>query len=366
MILAFDAKRAFVNSTGLGSYARNHLAMIASIDTVTHIMACTPNVKIRDSRLENSKIQVITPEGVWHVLPSLWRRFRLGKIAQHHKAQIFHGLSAELPGDIARFAGKKVVTVHDVLFKTRPWEYSAFDRRMHDYKLRMALDAADKVVCISRQTLHELLAEYQVDPTKCEVIYQPVHPDFYRAHTFKELIHPPFQKFLLSVGTLEPRKNTLSLLLAVEELNIPLVLIGRIKRAYRPVVVPVLERLTKKGLLCQAQADDIRTLAAWYHHAHLVVYPSLAEGFGLPPLEAAAAGKACVTGPSPCLTEASGLSELQTSGSREDLTAVIQALWNDPQRLSQLSEKAKSHAETLKITSITEIWKSFYTSLLQH
>ncbi|GCD78671.1 glycosyl transferase family 1 [Thermaurantimonas aggregans] len=366
MILAFDAKRAYQNATGLGSYARNHLFMVAALDEVSQILALTPKVNILDQRLNNPKIQILQPEHVWQLIPALWRRTRLGRIAEQYKAQIFHGLSAELPEDIGLFSGKKVVTVHDVLFKTRPWEYSAFDRRMHDYKLQKALEAADKVVCISHQTLNELSNAYQINQAKCEVIYQPVHPDFYKAETFKELINPPFKKFILSVGTVEPRKNTLALLQAIELLNLPIVLIGRIKKSYSKNVLPIIERLIKKQLLYRATPKDSKELAAWYHHAHIVVYPSVAEGFGLPPLEAAAAGRVCITGPSPCLTEASGLPELQTSGNSDDLANTIQSLWNKPQYLEHLEQKARKHADHLRIENIKDIWRSFYVSLIQN
>ncbi|MFN4300072.1 MAG: glycosyltransferase family 4 protein [Thermaurantimonas sp.] len=365
MILAFDAKRAFQNTTGLGSYARNHLAMVAAIEDVRKIIALTPKVNIQDHRLHNPKIQILKPKHFWQLMPSLWRRTRLGRIAEQHKAQIFHGLSAELPNDIGLFSGKKVVTVHDVLFKTRPWEYSAFDRKMHDYKLQKAIEIADKIVCISHQTLNELSIYYQVDLARCGVIYQPVHPDFYNAETYKELINPPFKKFILSVGTIEPRKNTLALLKAVEHLNLPLVLIGRVKKSYSNSVFPIIERLIKKQLLYRASPKDSKELAAWYHHAFVVVYPSVAEGFGLPPLEAAAAGRVCITGHSPCLIEASGLPELQTTGNWVDLANMIQALWNDPQQIDQLSQKARKHADNLRLENIKEIWRSLYSSLLQ-
>lgn len=340
--------------------------MVSRFEEVGKIIAFTPKVKIQDDRLLNNKIYPIEPSSFWKFSPAIWRRYALGRSAQIYGAAIYHGLSAELPSDIDFFEGKKIVTVHDVLFKTRPSDYSAIDRRIYDYKLRKALAAADVIHCISKQTKSELIDHYHVNPTKCIVIYQSVHPNFYNTHKFKDLISPPYKKFILCVGTIEPRKNTLSLLKAIENLKIPLVLIGRIKNSYRNEILPVYMRLLNLNLLHHINPSDIGELSAWYSHASLVVYPSVAEGFGLPPLEAAAAGKVCITGPAPCLIEASGLPECQTSGSTEDLIRTIEALWNNQSLLQKLSLKAHLHSLKLSPEKIGTEWLKIYTSMLNH
>lgn len=364
MTIAFDAKRAYQNSTGLGNHSRNHIAMVAGFDEVKKIIAFTPKVKIDDLRLKNPKIQRINPTGLWCAAPSLWRRVALGTSAQLRGADIYHGLSAELPSDIHRFSGKKIVTIHDVLFKTRPGDYSVFDRKIHDYKLQKAINSADQIHCISRYTADELVSNYRISSERCKVIYQSVHPDFYNASAYVDLVKPPFEKFILSVGTIEARKNTTALLSAALELHVPVVLIGKIKNAYRKEVGPLYEKLKSIQLLHHAIPQDTRELAAWYAHAYLVVYPSKAEGFGLPPLEAAAAGKICITGPSPCLTEASGLPELQTSGSAQDIATALTTLWNQPSVVEQLAHIAHEHSLNLSPERISREWLHFYTSIM--
>lgn len=353
-----------MNSTGLGSYSRNHLAMVSGLEDVDTIVAFSPKIRIQDDRLRHTKILVVRPKEMWNFIPSLWRRTTLGRLAHHYRASIYHGLSAELPSDIDQFPGKKVVTVHDVLFKTRPYDYSTFDRRMHDYKLRKALASADLIHCISNQTKSELSEHYQIDPSRIRVIYQSVHPHYFHAEEYRSLVTPPFERFILSVGTIEPRKNTLSLLEAVDELQIPLVLVGRIKSTYQNKVYPVYNRLKKKRLLLHIQPSDSTELASWYHHASLVVYPSLAEGFGLPPLEASAAGRVCITGPSPCLAEASGLPECQTSGTTGDLIIMISRLWSDEMKIRELSSKARHHALQFTQEKIGLQWQNTYNTLI--
>ncbi len=354
-----------MNSTGLGSYSRNHLAMVSTFGEVQNIVAFTPRIKIHDERLSNPKIHPAVPKSSWKFSPVFWRRFALGRLAQRIGAGIYHGLSAELPSDIDRFTGRKIVTVHDVLFKTRPYDYSFIDRTLYDYKLRQALDAADIVHCISRQTMSELVAHYHILNTRCRVIYQSVHPDFYNAPVFKYLVSPPYDRFILTVGTIEPRKNTLSLLRAIDHLKIPIVLVGHVKKSYEKEVHPMYNRLRQNNLLYHVKPKDTRELAAWYAHASLVVYPSVAEGFGLPPLEAAAAGKVCVTGPSPCLTEASGLPECQTSGSTEDLIQIIETLWHNDSLRDELSAKARQHALSLTPEKVGHEWMKLYSSLIR-
>lgn len=364
MTIAFEAKRAYVNTTGLGSYARNHLAMTASLPDVQEIFALTPSIKISDTRLKTEKIQTILPKGLWQLAPLAWRRFGLGRVAQRVKADIFHGLSAELPADIRHFKGKVVVTIHDVLFRTRPNDYTAFDRWMHDYKLKQAIASAHHIVCISQETLDQLCQHYIIDRSRCTVMYQSVHPEYFSAENCQSLIKPPYKNFILCVGTIEPRKNTLSLLNAVEKTRVPLVLIGRIKKKYKHKVQPLLSRLSQKNLLFHTTASRPAEIAAWYYHSEFTVYPSVAEGFGLPPLESAAAGRACITGPSPCLTESSGLPELQTDGSPEQLADLILQLWNDKTLLSELHKRAKSHAENFRPEIIRHHWEHFYRKIL--
>ncbi|MFN3951974.1 MAG: glycosyltransferase family 4 protein [Thermaurantimonas sp.] len=353
-----------MNSTGLGSYSRNHLAMVSTFEGIQKIIAFTPRIRIYDERLSHPKIYPSVPTSIWKIAPGLWRRLALGKRAQRIGANIYHGLSAELPFDIDRFTGRKILTVHDVLFKTRPYDYSPLDRTLYDYKLRQALDAADLVHCISRQTMSELVTHYHIRPARCRVIYQSVHPDFYSASDFRYLVTPPFGRFILSVGTIEPRKNTLSLLRAIDHLKIPIVLVGRIKKRYEREIYPIYNRLRQNNLLYHANPKDTNELAAWYAHASMVVYPSVAEGFGLPPLEAAAAGKVCVTGPSPCLIEASGLPECQTSGKTEDLIHTIEKLWNNDFLRNELSAKAYHHALNLTPEKSGYEWMKVYSSLM--
>lgn len=364
MTIAFEAKRAYLNQTGLGSYARNHLALVAALPDVLKIFALTPSIKIEDHRLKSEKIKTIMPNNHWRIAPAAWRRFFLGTEAQQLKADIFHGLSAELPADIKRFKGKIVLTVHDILFHTRPKDYSVFDRWIHNYKLKQALDAAHHIVCISQETLDHLCNYYSLDPSRCTVIYQSVHPVFYSSEKWKALVRPPFERFILSVGTIEPRKNTLSLLKAIEKTGIPLVLIGRIKQNYKSKVQPLINQLSQQNLLYHTTVENPAELAAWYYHSEFTVYPSLAEGFGLPPLESAAAGRACITGPSPCLSESSGLPDYQTDGSADQLANLIYQLWNDKSLLAKLHQQAQNHAENLRPEIIRHQWESFYKKIL--
>ena len=177
MKIAFDAKRAYCNFTGLGNHSRTTLDILTRYFPDNDYVLYTPKVKhtqLTDSYLRNSALHTVQPTG-W-LKGSLWRTYRLAHEASQEKADVFHGLSNELPCGLSRKCIPSVVTIHDVAFHTFPDMYQWIDRQIYDRKWKYALSHADSIIAISESTKRDILRYYDVEKSKIRVIYQPAAP----------------------------------------------------------------------------------------------------------------------------------------------------------------------------------------------
>ena len=187
-----------------------------------------------------------------------------------------------------------------------PEYYHWIDTRIYEWKFRQALREADRIIAISertRQDIIELGGEQYAD--RIELIYQSFAPRFSseikpeRKALVREQYKLP-QRFVLNVGTIEERKNVALAAEAVELLpqDIHLVAVGRQTEYAKQV--PHSDRI---HMLSGVPDSD---LAAIYAMAEVFVYPSRYEGFGIPIIEAIAAGLPVVACTGSCLEEAGG------------------------------------------------------------
>jgi glycosyltransferase involved in cell wall biosynthesis len=205
-----------------------------------------------------------------------------------------------------------VVTVHDLSFLLYPEAFRTLNRLYLKTFTRQSVRRAKRVIAVSDSTKRDLVRYYGIAPTKVDVIYNGVDGSFHplpaeHVDAFREERHLP-DRFILFVGTLEPRKNVANLIQAYAQLppdRPPLMLIGGRGWLYDEIY----ERIEALNLSDEIQfvgyvpPDD---LPWWYNAAELFVYPSLYEGFGLPPLEAMACGTPVITSSSSSLPEVVG------------------------------------------------------------
>ena len=199
-----------------------------------------------------------------------------------------------------------IVTIHDLIFMRHPEYYHWIDTKIYEWKFRQALREADRIIAISertRQDILELGGEEYADRIK--VIYQSFSPQFSMniSSEVKTEVRTRYKlpsRYILNVGTIEERKNLALAVEAVELLpqDIHLVAVGRQTEYVKKL--PHSERL---HLLSGVPNKD---LAAIYAMAEAFVYPSRYEGFGIPIIEAIAAGLPVVACTGSCLEEAGG------------------------------------------------------------
>jgi glycosyltransferase involved in cell wall biosynthesis len=316
MKIAIDISMALGQSAGVGTYTRGLIDGLATVDT--------ENEYVLFSYLE-------MPESSWLDFPQQpnisWRPV---KLSGGHWEQRWY--EAELPPKEAledvdilhspffnapqEHPGGLVVTIHDMSFLLYP-QFHTEGNRLHclNGTLKAAL-YADRIIAISHQTKQDLMQYFSVPEDRIRVVYEaPRHfcyPERNRGvlqNTLDRL--GIYQNFMLFVGSLEPRKNLKALLEAYAAYikyhsGRELLVIAGAKGWLNEELAQLISAQGLEGqvkFLGYVQETDLRVL---YSTAKLFVYPSLYEGFGLPPLEAMACGAPVITANTSSLPEVVG------------------------------------------------------------
>ncbi len=213
---------------------------------------------------------------------------------------------------------KTVTTFHDLSFEKYPEFYSAGKNYWHfSMSPKKQAEKADRIIAVSRSTKDDLVELYGIEPSKIKVIYSGVDQvssikyQVAKESEVRKKYNLP-DKYVLYLGTLEPRKNIIGLIRAFERLNtkyqIPntkLVIAGSKGWLYEDIFKVANSSSVKNDIIFTGFIDD-RDKSILYSNAELFVYPSFYEGFGFPPLEAMMYGTPVITSNFSSLPEAVG------------------------------------------------------------
>lgn len=315
MVIGYDGKRAVSNMTGLGNYSRLVIESVAETYPDSRLLVYTPkltdNPRLATIRsLHNVEFRLPPPQGF---KGSLWRTFGITNNLRPDKVEIFHGLSNELPLNIASSGIPSVVTIHDVIYRRRPQCYNAIDRHIYDFKYGRSCRNATRIIAVSQRTKDDIVELYGIDPDKIDVIYQGCDSSFRKEispDALKEVrtrLNLP-KKYILQVGTIEERKNlelTVRALSALPE-DVTLLAVGRDRKGYLSKVKEIASSLGVAARLDVRHDVTFADLPAVCRMAEVIAYPSFYEGFGIPVLEGLESGRPVVAATGSCLEEAGG------------------------------------------------------------
>lgn len=370
--MGFDAKRALRNNTGLGNYSRYVIdTMSANFREAQFVLygAGQAGERVRPL-LERANVSLEGPDTAFdRVLPSLWRSTWLGHQAAQ-KVDVFHGLSNELPLTVNKKGLPSVVTVHDVIWRRFPSDYSAVDRRIYDYKYGRSARIADRVIAISECTRRDLINDFDIDPAKTDVIYQGVDPSF--RPSSREAVADVRRRYrlpatyMVCVGTVQGRKNQLLAVRALRHLpaSMRLVIVGRRTSYAREID----SYISAKGLtdrVLWVENASFADLPAIYSGAAVSVYPSRYEGFGLPVVESISCGTPVVAATGSCLEEAGGEGALYVSPDDErELAEAVLRITDDRYRHDKLVELGRRHVRKFSAASFAKKTMGVYRMAL--
>jgi glycosyltransferase involved in cell wall biosynthesis len=258
-----------------------------------------------------------------------------------------------------------VVTVHDLAFVGHPEYGSRVGNRFFGRSLALTRRHADLVLCPSEATRLDCIAQ-GIDAAKVRVVPwgvdlpsgEPCDPGVPARY------HLDAGRYVLWVGTIEPRKNLHALVDAFSRLgrsDLTLALVGPEgwNEDLRTRLAPIEQHVRVLGFVAP---ED---LSALYAHASVFCYPSLAEGFGLPVLEAMAAGAAVVTSKGTATEEVLGGCGLVVDPQDPDAIAdALAALVDDPEERARFASAARARAATFTWERSAELTVDAYRAVL--
>jgi glycosyltransferase involved in cell wall biosynthesis len=264
-------------------------------------------------------------------------------------ADVYHGVLNVMP---LASPVPSVVTIHDLSPFLFPQTFRRVNRIYTRWAIRVACRRAAYILAVSEFTKQEVVRWMRVPPERVVVTYDAADdrfapPDPAEVEAFRRAKGLP-EKFVLFLGTLEPRKNLTLLLdayaMVARSIDAPLLVAGSRGWLYEPVLaraeqLGLGDRLRFVGYVDQAEQH------LWYAAATVFAFPSLYEGFGMPPLEAMACGTPVVVSSSSSLPEVVGDAGLVVSPSEpEELADALHRVVSDAELRAELRARGLAQA----------------------
>lgn len=303
MVIAIDASRAIrPQPTGTERYSARIIEYLAKIDQVNTYLLYTPTPP-------PDSFPKLPDNFHWKIIPfpRLWTHLRLSFALWRDKPDVLFVPAHVLP---LYTPPKTIITIHDLAYEIFPEAYDGFSRWYNRISDSRAAKVATKIITPSQATRQDLIKFFQAEPNKIVAIPLAVdEPTAERVPVPTEI--KKLGPFFLMVGRLETRKNTAHAITAFAllkekypELPHKLILVGKPGYGYETV------RQTIESLPAKLQSEVVEVgytssddLKAYRQAATAFVYPSIYEGFGLPLLEAMAAGLPIIAGDSSSVPE---------------------------------------------------------------
>lgn len=369
MNIGFDAKRIFHNSTGLGNYSRE-IVKTLSTEFPQHqyyLYNPKPSKKGLYYPKQQHVVEKLPVAALDSLFYNLWRQRNIVHDLKRDGIKLFHGLSGEIPMGLAAHNIRSVVTIHDLIFVRFPQFFKYIDRNIYFKKFKAAAEHADQIIAISEQTKNDVMQFLGAPEEKITVVYQSCDSVFKQKydHEQKWEVAKKYdlpERFILSVGTVETRKNLLTVVKAMKNIDAHLVVVGSTKSKYAAEVLDYIrtERLGVKITFLKGVSNE--ELAMIYQLATVFVYPSLFEGFGIPIIEALYSRTPVITTQEGCFKEAAGPGALYARNPLDvaDMESKIDLLLkNDNVRLD-LADKGHKFVQKFKSETIADEIMSVY------
>ena len=300
-------------------------------------------------------------------LPPNARRRLLAEPLGPRGADLFHGLNQRLPRIPMRRA---IATFHDLFVMTG--EYATPDfRARFTAQARDAAGRADAVIAVSEFTRSQVVSLLGVDLARVHVVHHGIRelPRQGGARDGPKNSAPPVrEKVILNVGAIQKRKNIGRLVEAFETLAPPwqLVLAGSNGYGAEDILARIEQSPARNRILVTGYVSAL-DLAGWYARAAVFAFPSLDEGFGMPVLEAMAAGIPVITSNRSALPEVAGDAALLVDPyDNEALGQALRELTINLDLCRELTRRGTARARTFTWEkAVRETWDVYRTVLAE-
>ena len=355
--IGIDVSRTLSQKTGVGYYVSNLVEALATIDQnneyilYPYFWHCFPPDYQNASIPNQANFRLHRDARPVDQIIRTWRSSKPDRVLG--AIDVLHSPNLTTP---RLKKAKLVVTIHDLSYVVYPEFHTRENLRFSKRQTAIATKYAAKIIAVSHHTKRDLMGYYSVPEERIHVIHQASRKAYYPERNV-DFIQSSlrrlgiFKNFILFVGSLEPRKNVRTLLKAYAEYlkadsdQYLLVIAGG--RGWLNDDLYAL--VTELGLgrhikfLGYVQESDLRCL---YSVAKVFVYPSLYEGFGLPPLEAMACGAPVITSYTSSLPEVVGDAAILIDAHNvEELFHAMRTVLLDDDLRLQLRKKSLERAK---------------------
>jgi glycosyltransferase involved in cell wall biosynthesis len=285
---------------------------------------------------------------------------------------LFHGTNYDVP--LWRRC-PTILTIHDLSLLLHPETHTRRSVARARRRLPLMVRTADAIITPTESVRGELAKYFKVDPEKIFAVPEAARECFRPMELADtESVRQRLgvgDEFLLAVGTIEPRKNLATLVTAFEEVirarpksALQLVIAGGAGWLSGPLIESFKVSAARDRIVLTDYLDD-DSLRALYASCRAFVYPSIYEGFGLPPLEAMACGAPVIASRIPALTETTGeAARLFDQSSAKDLANEIFALMDDEPARQELSNAGLKRASEFSWERAAQLTMAVYTKVL--
>jgi len=362
MRIGIEITAAVRQGGGIGRYVREMIRALAQGDAANRyqLFFASPNpVPFPLSPLpSNFSTRHLPFHDIW--LARLWHRAQVPIHVEWITGAIdlYHAPDFVLPPTRAR----SLLTVHDLSFARDPDSAAPTLRAYLNKVVPRSVKRATHIIAVSQATKNDLIELYNTPQEKISVIYEGVDEKFKPTDdkTKIEKYGVGAKPYILSVSTIQPRKNFKRLIQAFAQLpkDFELIIAGGKGWLYDDIFAEAEKFKGRVRFLGFVPDDD---LPALYSHAAMFAYPSLYEGFGLPLLEAMACGTPTLTSNVSCLPEVAA--EAAVTASPYDVDSIAEGLRHTLANRSELIKKGFARASQFKWESAARQLIDLYESL---
>lgn len=345
--IGIDIREASGEKTGKGWYTFHIVQALLEKDLKNKYILYTKSKVPGFDKFKNIEVRVINGRGMF------WHR-NVIKDTKKEGINIFFAptsyiIPAFLPQNI-----KSIFTVHDLVAFLFPKNHNKKAVIIEKLCLKKALKKADKVLAVSENTKHDLISRFKISGKNIDVIPCAAGDVFKQIESeslqkfIKETNLP--NKFFLSVGTLIPRKNYTKLLQAFIKLhkkypNCHLIIVGGQGWDYENIYQIIRENFISKNVHLLGYLSN-KSLVKLYNLALGLVFPSLYEGFGIPPLEAFKCGCPVIASNTSSIPEVVGDAALKIDPTdSQSIYLAMEKFLQDSDLRDELKEKGFKQAE---------------------